>query len=88
MNGLIGKCEGVITRQRSTEDGRIEKSAIDLVKVSTDLEGDFESLKIDEDRLNVLTKIVKTRKGKESKKKSDHIILEGTVNIKRKLNNI
>ena len=49
VNGLIGKCDGVITRQRSTEDGRIEKSAIDLVIISADLEGDFESLKIDEE---------------------------------------
>ena len=26
VNGLIDKCEGVVTRQRSTEDGRIENS--------------------------------------------------------------
>ena len=39
VNGLIGKCEGVIIRQISTADGRIEKSAIHLVIVSTDLEG-------------------------------------------------
>ena len=88
VNGLVEKCEGVITRQRSTEDGRIEKSAIDLVIVSGDLEGDFESLKIDEERKNVLTKIVRTRTGKESKTESDHNILEGTLNIKVKRKNI
>ena len=36
VNGLQEKCEGVIRRIRSTEDGNIERSAIDLVLVSAD----------------------------------------------------
>ena len=59
-----------------------------IVIVSGDLESDFESLKIDEERFNVLTKIIKTRKGKESKTESDHNIIEATLNIKWKRTNI
>ena len=84
VNGLVEKCDGVVTRQRNTEDGRVEKSAIDLLIVSADLEECLLSLKIDEERTNVLTKIVKTKKGKESKTESDHNILESTLNIKWK----
>ena len=64
VNGLEGKCEGVVTRQRNTEDGQREKSAMDLVITSADLEDCIVSLKIYEERTNALTKIFKDRKGK------------------------
>ena len=69
VNGL-SRCEGVITRERNTADGRKEKSAIDLVIVSDDLEKDVLSLKIDEIRNDVLTKIRKNNKGEIKKNKN------------------
>ena len=62
-NGIVEKCQGVITRQRNTEDGRCEKSVIDIVLITPDLEEDLMSIKIDEERKFVLTKIVKKRNG-------------------------
>ena len=43
-NGLTEKCEGVITRERDTVDGRKEKSVIDVVLITTDLEEDLKSI--------------------------------------------
>ena len=86
VNGIQNKCHGVITRQKNTENGRVEKGAIDMVIISADLEGDLVSLKIDEERVNVLTKISKNRKGKELKCESNHNILETDLNIKWKRN--
>ena len=59
VNGLIDKCHGVITRERCTEDGNVERSAIDLVIVSEDLGEHVLTLKIDEERKTVLSKITK-----------------------------
>ena len=53
------QCEGVITRERNTVDGRHERSAIDVVLVSMDLVDNVEHMKIDKERVNVLTKITK-----------------------------
>jgi exonuclease III len=67
------KCTGRITRKRITKD-RIEESAIDVVIFSNDLKDQFKSLRIDEDRKHVLTKIRKTKKG-TIRKESDHNVL-------------
>ena len=80
VNGL-SRCEGVITRERSTVDGRNEKSAIGLVIVSDDLEKDVLSLKIDERRKDVLTKISRNKKGEIKKTESDNNMLETDLNI-------
>ena len=63
VNGLEQKSVGVITRERCTEDGNIERSAIDLVIVSEDLEEHVLSLNIEEERKNVLPKITINRQG-------------------------
>ena len=46
VNGLEQKCSSVVTRQRHTEYGRVEESAIDVVLVSADLEDYLVSLNI------------------------------------------
>jgi hypothetical protein len=74
------KCVGLITRQRSTSQ-RTEKSCIDLVLFSNDLEKVFESLLIDEARKHVLTRITNTKKG-VVKKESDHNALIAQFNLK------
>ena len=63
-NGVQEKCYGVITLARSTKDGRIERSVIDIVLVSPDLENYLVSIKIDEERVDVLTKITTNKQGK------------------------
>ena len=78
-NGLKEKCVGSITRRRVTIDS-IEESIIDHVILSEDLVNDLESLKVDEERVNVLTKIVKTKKG-VIKTSSDHNVLISSFNI-------
>ena len=60
-NGVGRKCEGLITRKRETVNS-VEESVIDHVVFSEDLETDLESIKIDEERNHVLTKLVKTKK--------------------------
>ena len=55
------KCTGRITRKRVTKY-RTEESSIDVVIISTDLDSQFKSLLIDEERKHVLTKIRKTKK--------------------------
>ena len=72
------KCTGKITRQRNTTR-RTEKSCIDLLIFSTDLESNFESLVVDEARTHVLTRIVNTKKG-VMKKESDHNVLIAKFN--------
>ena len=79
-NGLP-QCEGVITREMNTADGRHERSAINVVLVCMDLVDKVEHMKIDEDRFNVLTKITKNKKGEEKKNESDHNIVETDLNI-------
>ena len=72
------KCTGKITRQRNTTR-QTEKSCIDLLIFSTDLESNFESLVVDEARTHVLTRIVNTKKG-VMKKESDHNVLIAKFN--------
>ena len=81
-NGVQEKCHGVITRARSTKDGKIERSVIDIVLVSPDLENDLVSIKIDEKRINVLTKITTNKRGKVLKTEYDHNIIEIEFNVK------
>ena len=61
-NSLRDKCVGLITRRRKTINS-VEESIIDHVLISEDLENELESMKIDEEGENALTKIVKTKKG-------------------------
>ena len=81
-NGLPDKSEGVVTRQRITEDGNIEKSTIDFVIISQDLEEFIEKVKIDEERHNVLTKVTKHKNGTTTKSEADHNVIETDLNIK------
>ena len=53
---------------------RTEKSCINLVIISSDLNSDFKSLHIDEERKHILTKIQKKKNG-NLVKESDHNIL-------------
>ena len=75
-------CQGTITRTRATRD-RTEKSAIDLVMFSSDLKNNLVSLKIDEKREHVLSKVIKTKKGPKFQE-SDHnpIITEFDLALK------
>ena len=87
-NGETEKCEGVITRQRSTESGRIEKSAIDLVIISSDLNNALESIKIDEERKHVLSKVVKNKNGETKVTESDYNIIQVSLDIKVNKTNV
>ena len=82
VNGTA-KSEGLITRKRETEDG-IEESVIDFVIVSADLVENINKLKVDEERLHVLTRITKTKK-KTVIKESDHNSLITDMNLKWKI---
>ena len=70
LGNSLDQCEGVITRKRVTKNGT-EESVIDFVIMSSDLKREVESIRIDEEREHVLTKIVKTKKG-IVKVESDH----------------
>ena len=61
------KCEGLITRKRTTINGT-EESSIDMVLVSADLVQFVEKLLIDEDRKHSLTKLTRNK----HKVESDH----------------
>ena len=64
---------GLITRTRNTTD-RNERSCIDVVLFSSDLNDYFKSLIIDDERKHVLTKVTKSKKGVMIKE-SDHNVL-------------
>ena len=81
-NGLANKCEGSVTRQRVTEEGRIERSTIDFVMVSQALEQYIDKVKVDEERHNVLTKVKRHKNGSITKTEADHNIIETDLNIK------
>ena len=70
VNGIEGKCKGVITREKNTIDG-VEKSIIDFVIMSERVANEVELLEVDDTRKEVLTKRLKTKKGLEIKE-SDH----------------
>ena len=70
VNGLKGKSKGLITRSRSTVEGE-ERSTIDFVILSYDMVEELVSIETDEDKVNCLTSISKTKKGVKVTK-SDH----------------
>ena len=74
VNGIQGKCTGLITRERTTVQG-VEKSVIDFVIVSRDIEKHIEYMHIDDQRKNVLTKLIKTKKRHTKKVESDHNLI-------------
>ena len=71
--------KGIITRELHTVNG-IDKSVIDLVIFSHDLREHMEYIHIDDNREHVLTKIVKTKNGKE-RTESDHNITNVKFNL-------
>ena len=77
-NGLV-QCDGTITRKRVTTQ-RTEESAISFVLVSEDLVDSIVSVKIDEKREHVLTRLTRTKTGHE-KVESDHNVIETTLNM-------
>ena len=77
-NGLM-TCEGTITRKRVTTT-RTEESAISFVLVSEDMVNSIVSVKIDESREHVLTRLTKTKTGHE-KVESDHNVIETEINL-------
>ena len=79
VNGLEGKYKGVITREKHTTEG-VEKSVIDFVIISESLANMVEYLEIDDERKEVLTKLIKTNKGTE-RKQSDHNLMKTKLNI-------
>ena len=62
-----------------TLDG-IEKTVIDFVVMSSDLIKHIESIHIDEERVHVLTKNLKTKSGVEYTE-SDHNVVNTKINI-------
>ena len=75
-------CQGTITRTRATRN-RTENSVIDLLMFSSDLKENLVSLKVDEKREHVLSKVIKTKKGPKIQE-SDHnpIIAEFDLKLK------
>ena len=82
VNGLQGKCEGLITRERHTVNG-VEKSIIDFVIVSQDLVKYVGKMTIDDKRKYVLTRLMKTKHG-IIKKESDHNTIITELRVKWK----
>ena len=70
VGNSLKQCEGIVTRKRVTINS-IEESIIDFVILSEDLLTEVKSIKIDDEREHVLTKISKTKKG-VVKVESDH----------------
>ena len=75
VNGL-DRCEGVITRKRTTING-VEESTIDFVIVSADIVQFVEKMMIDEKREHALTKLVRNK----PKVESDHNPLITTLSF-------
>ena len=76
------KCEGVITRKRTSQN-RVEQSAIDIVLFSGDLNKHFVGMTVDEKRNHVLTRISKTKKGVKIKESDHNVVLaEFTCKLK------
>ena len=67
------KCQGTIKRKRETKK-RVETSVIDLLLYTDDLEEEFKTMKIDEEKKNVLTKVNKTKNGGKIKKNDHNVI--------------
>ena len=80
VNGLLEKRKGTITREKNTVNGT-EKSIIDLVLISSDLLNHIEHVHVDDERVHVLTKNLKTKTGIHYME-SDHNIINTRLNIK------
>ena len=78
-NGVQAKSKGVITTKRSTLV-KTEKSVIDIVLISGDMLYLLVSIKIDEERNNVLTSISNSKKV-IVKSESDHNSIITNFNI-------
>ena len=83
LNGSEAKCTGTITRERSTSQNT-ERSVIDFVILSSIIVQHVERMHIDEERHNVLTKIIKKRNKVVEKCESDHNTIIVEMNIKWK----
>ena len=59
----------------------LKKSVIDFVIVSSDIVEYIESIHMDDERINILTRNTKTKNGTEVSK-SDHNIIDKTINIR------
>ena len=77
-NGSV-KCVGNIIRERRNKQ-RTERSCIDIVVFSGDLNEHLNSLLIDYSRKHVLTRIIKTKKG-GIRKESDHNVQEFSCHV-------
>ena len=80
-NCLTNNCEGTVTRHRIMEDGKVEKSTIDFVILSQDLEELIEKVKVDEEQIKVLTKITKHKNEKTSKTEADYNDIDTDLNV-------
>ena len=79
VNGLVPKRKGIITRQKHTVN-RMEQGVIDFVLISSELIKHIEYIHVDDERVHVLTKNVKTQNGICSTE-SDHNIINTKFNI-------
>ena len=76
------KCDGTITRKRTTKE-RTETSVIDFVLFSNDMKEHFNAMHVDEARKHVLTKFRKTKRGYKLTE-SDHNVLLSEFNCEFK----
>ena len=81
LNGLENKCTGIITRERHTVES-IEKSVIDFILTSNDIGKHVKYMHVDEERNNVLAKIVR-KKGNIEVKETDHNTITAELSIYR-----
>ena len=81
-NGLSKICRGTITRERTIDGGNKERSTIDFVLVSQDLEEYIDSVIVDEEGVNVLSKVNKSKHGVVTKSGADHNITDTDLNVK------
>ena len=81
-NGLSEKCMGTITRERTTDGGHKERSTIEFVLFSKNLEEYIDRVVVDEEIVNILTKVTTNKHGVTTKSEIDHNILETDLNVK------
>ena len=79
INSLKDRSSGLITRNRTTVDGE-ESSTIDFIIMSNDLVEQVVSVTTDEEKINCLTSIVKSKAGVKITK-SDHNTIITKLNI-------
>ena len=74
------KRKGIITREKHTVNS-VEQSIIDFVLISSDLIKHIEYIHVDDKRVNVLSKNMKTKTG-IVRTESDHNVINTKFNIK------